>query len=136
MIVAAPRDRTSGECSRSAKGTPMTFRFRWVGLALAAAFVSVPILRGDEPKAFEGDLKKMQGEWVNRVEDHDDQWVFKGHELRLTAPTRKYTMMLTLDPKAKPQSTIDFKIVEGPDEAKGQTTLGIYKFDGDDKLLI
>ena len=45
-------------------------------------------------------------------------------------------MTITLNPEAKPEKSIDLKIDEGPADAKGQTSLGIYKFDGDDKLVI
>jgi len=31
--------------------------------------------------------------------------------------------------------TIDLHIDEGPDDAKGSTSKGIYKFDGDDKFV-
>ena len=43
-------------------------------------------------------------------------------------------MTVTLDAKAKPEKSIDFKIDEGPDDAKGKTCKGIYKFGGDDKF--
>ena len=40
-------------------------------------------------------------------------------------------MTLTIDPEAKPDKTIDFKIDEAPDDAKGKTSKGIYKFEGE-----
>ena len=44
-------------------------------------------------------------------------------------------MTLTLDATAKPEKTIDFKIDEAPDDAKGKTSKGIYKWDGNDKFI-
>ena len=43
-------------------------------------------------------------------------------------------MTVTLDPAAKPEKSIDFKIDEAPDDAKGKTCKGIYKLDGNDKM--
>jgi uncharacterized protein (TIGR03067 family) len=44
-------------------------------------------------------------------------------------------MTVTLDPDAKPEKTIDFKIDEGPEDAKGKTSKGIYKLVGDNKFI-
>ena len=49
--------------------------------------------------------------------------------------SRSYKMTIKLDPAAMPDKTIDFQIDEGPDDAKGKTSKGIYKFDGDDKFI-
>ncbi len=61
---------------------------------------------------------------------------FKDKKLEIKAPSRSYTMTITLDPKAKPDKTIDFKIDEAPEDAKGKTSKGIYKFEGDDTLVL
>ena len=44
-------------------------------------------------------------------------------------------MTVKIDSAAKPDKTIDFEIDESPDDAKGKTSKGIYKFDGDSKLI-
>ena len=58
-------------------------------------------------------------------------YTVEGKKLKVVAPSRTYEMALKLDAEAKPNKTIDFKIEEGPDDAKGQTSLGIYKMDGE-----
>ena len=60
---------------------------------------------------------------------------FKGKKLKVETPSRSYEMTVTLDSTAKPDKTIDFKIDEGPEDAKGKTSKGIYKFDGDNKFI-
>jgi uncharacterized protein (TIGR03067 family) len=45
-------------------------------------------------------------------------------------------MTVTLDDAAKPHKTIDFKIDEGPEDAKGKTSKAIYKLDGNDKAVL
>ena len=62
-------------------------------------------------------------------------YTFKGNKLKIEAPSRTYEMTVTLDATAKPEKTIDFKIDEAPDDAKGKTCKGIYKFDGNDKFM-
>ena len=60
---------------------------------------------------------------------------FKGTKLKVEAPSRTYEMTITLDATAKPEKTIDFRIDEGPDDARAKTCKGIYKFDGNDKFI-
>jgi hypothetical protein len=45
-------------------------------------------------------------------------------------------MTVTLDDSAKPHKSIDFKVDEGPEDAKGKTSKAIYKLDGDDKAVL
>lgn len=78
-----------------------------------------------------GDLKTMQGTWTSTLNNGNEaRWVFDGDTVTVTLPERKYVAKVFLDSKAKPQPTVDFKIMEGPDEAVGRTTEGIYKLDG------
>ncbi len=82
-----------------------------------------------------GDLKKLEGKWTAAAGDGGKvTYTFKGSKLKVEAPSREYEMTVTLDASAKPEKAIDFKIDEGPDDAKGKTCKGIYKFDGDDKF--
>jgi len=109
-------------------------RMKWIGLALATLLASSAGVRGDDP-ALEGDWKKLQGVWTIATENGGEVvYTFKGKTLDLKGPTRTYKMTITLDPAAKPDKTIDFKIDEGPEDAKGQTSKGIYRFDGDNKF--
>lgn len=82
------------------------------------------------------DLKKLEGEWTTPSGGGGEvAYTFKGDKLTVKAPTREYRMTVKLDDSAKPNKTIDLHIDEGPDDAKGQTSKGIYKFDGDDKFV-
>ena len=81
----------------------------------------------------EGDLKKVQGKWSAPSANGNDKvsYTFDGKKLKVVAPSRTYEMEVTLVEDAKPEKTIDLKIVEAPDDAKGNTSKGIYKFDGE-----
>jgi len=102
-------------------------------LAFAAlAGLSAAGLADDKP-AITGDLKKIQGKWTAPAQEGGKvTYLFDGKTLAVVAPSRSYVMTVTLDPDAKPEKTIDFKITEGPDDSKGQTSKGIYKLEGDD----
>jgi uncharacterized protein (TIGR03067 family) len=107
-----------------------------MGLALAASLMAGASLRGAEDKT-EDDLKKVEGKWTTPAGDGGKvTYTFKGRKLKVEAPSRTYDMTITLDAAAKPEKTIDFKIDEAPDDAKGQTSKGVYKFDGDSKLIL
>jgi uncharacterized protein (TIGR03067 family) len=84
-----------------------------------------------------GDLKKLEGKWTTPSGQGGDPvtYTFKGNKLKVEAPSRTYEMTVTLDATAKPEKSIDFKIDEGPDDAKGKTCKGICKFDGSDKFI-
>jgi uncharacterized protein (TIGR03067 family) len=82
-----------------------------------------------------GDLKKLEGKWTaSSGHGGEVTYSFKGNKLKIETPSRSYEMTVTLDATAKPEKTIDFKIDEGPDDAKGKTCKGIYKWDGNDKF--
>ena len=102
-------------------------------LALAVALILPAALAraADEPKV-EGDLAKLQGKWSAPAQEGGKvSYTIRGDKLKVVAPTRTYEMTLKLDPAARPEKTIDFRIDEAPDDAKGQTSKGIYKFVGD-----
>jgi uncharacterized protein (TIGR03067 family) len=105
-----------------------------VATVLGTGFAS----RGDDAKKAKdgGDLKKLEGKWTaESAAGGKTTYTVKGDRLKIEAPTRSYEMTLTLDEKAKPEKAIDFKIVEAPEDARGKTCKGIYKFDGDDKFI-
>ena len=82
------------------------------------------------------DLKKLQGQWTAASQGGGDVvYTFKDDKLAVKAPTREYKMTVKLDDAAKPHKAIDLHIDEGPDDAKGSTSKGVYKFDGDDKFV-
>ncbi len=113
--------------------TPM----RLLGMTLAAAIVTGSGLRGeDEKAALSGDLKTLQGTWVSTADNsQESRWVFEGKKANTSAGGRDYVCQVTLDPKATPHPTIDFRVTEGPDDSAGKTSRGIYKLEGD-KLTI
>jgi uncharacterized protein (TIGR03067 family) len=106
-----------------------------MGLALGALLVAGASVRGADDKDG-GDLKKLEGKWTTPSgEGGKVTYTFKGNKLKIEAPSRSYEMTITLDATAKPDKTIDLKIDEAPDDAKGKTSKGIYKFDGDAKFI-
>jgi uncharacterized protein (TIGR03067 family) len=83
-----------------------------------------------------GDLKKLEGKWTTPSgQGGEVVYSFKANKVKIETPSRTYEMTVTLDATAKPEKTIDFKIDEGPDDAKGKTSKGIYKWDGNDKFI-
>jgi uncharacterized protein (TIGR03067 family) len=115
----------------SLESVPMLTKRALLGLTLVALILPITRLQGADDK-IEGDLKKLQGKWSAKANDGDKvKYTVEGKKLKVVAPTRTYEMTLTLDPAAKPEKTIDFKIVAGPEDAKGDTSKGIYKFDGE-----
>ncbi|MHB1556115.1 MAG: TIGR03067 domain-containing protein [Isosphaeraceae bacterium] len=116
----------------------MTTRRAVIGLAVATVLGTGFASRGDDAKkeTAGGDLKKLEGKWTTRAGNGETTtYTFKGNKLAIEAPSRSYEMTVTLNEKAKPEKAIDFKIVEAPDDAKGKTSRGIYKFDGADKFI-
>ncbi len=112
----------------------MKYRTIWASFALSALISTGAVARGDDVEA---ELKKLEGEWTAAsAAGGEVSYKFKGKTLNIGAPSRSYTMTITVDPKAKPHKTIDFKIDEAPEDAKGKTSLGIYKFEGDDTLVL
>ena len=47
----------------------------------------------------------------------------------------EYTCKAKIDKDAKPHATIDLTVVDGPEEAKGKMSKGIYKLDGEKLTL-
>jgi uncharacterized protein (TIGR03067 family) len=92
----------------------------------------------DDAKKGAADLKKLQGSWTTPSGGGGDDvvYTFKDDKLTVAAPSRTYTITVTLDDAAKPHKAMDMKIDQAPDDAKGQTVAAIYKLDGDDKAQI
>jgi uncharacterized protein (TIGR03067 family) len=114
----------------------MMTRRAWTGLVMAVLTTAcLSAVAADDKDG--GDLKKLEGKWTTPSGQAGDKvtYSFKGTKLKVEAPSRTYEMTVTLDATAKPEKTIDFKIDDGPDDAKGKTCKGIYKFDGSDKFI-
>jgi uncharacterized protein (TIGR03067 family) len=113
----------------------MVFKLGGMGLVLAGMLVTATALRADDA-AIQKDLKTLEGEWTVKNENGGEvHYKFKGDKLEITAPSRSYKITVKLDPAAKPDKTIDFQIDEAPEDAKGKTSKGIYKFEGDDVFV-
>ncbi len=91
-------------------------------------------LAGDD--ALKGDLKALQGAWTASSEAGEVTYTFEGKSLKVHAPNRQYTITVTLDEAAKPHRTIDMKIDEAPEDAKGKTSKGIYKIEDANTVVI
>jgi uncharacterized protein (TIGR03067 family) len=110
---------------------------RYVTAALFMMLAVATSLLGDDADDAARDLKKMQGSWTFKTRDGSDStWIFKDDTLSVKSPSRSYTSKIKLDPKAKPYPAIDIRVTEGPEDAKGMTSLGIYQFDGESALTI
>lgn len=120
------------------KGKSMNAKLHRALVAVVVALSVCTVAAGQDKKDSKssGDLKKLQGVWTTPSQSGEAVvYTFKEDKLTVKAPTRTYKMTVKLDESAKPNKTIDLKIDDGPDDAKGQTSKGIYKFDGDDKFV-
>jgi uncharacterized protein (TIGR03067 family) len=112
-----------------------------VGLSLALGVLPGSSARGDDDKGketkVEGDLKKIQGEWVSKDEQGaESTWMFKDDHLTIKAPGRGYEITITLNSKAEPEKHMDFTVLDNSPNAKGTKAPGIYKLTADGKLLV
>jgi uncharacterized protein (TIGR03067 family) len=114
----------------------MLLKLTAMGLVLAGTLMRATASRADDA-AIQKDLKELEGEWtVKSGGGGEVQYKFKGDKLEVTAPSRSYKMTVKIDPTAKPEKTIDFQIDDGPDDAKGKTSKGIYKFEDDNNTFV
>ena len=103
-------------------------------VALAAGFGARAVTAEDP--ALDPAPKAVQGTWVTSESDSlDAKWVFKGETLEATVNGMEYVGKFKVDDKAKPHSTLDIALTQGPEDAKGKTAKGVYKLDGE-KLVI
>jgi uncharacterized protein (TIGR03067 family) len=108
-----------------------------LGSLLAFVVAATATRAADEPKAVvEGDLKKVQGEWVSKDDTGESTWSFKGNKLHIKTPNREYDITIKIDKDAKPNATIDLDVAKDSPNAPGTKAEGIYKFDGDSKVSI
>lgn len=101
-----------------------------------AGLLAAAVSLGADDSARDKELKTFEGEWTAKGEGGSEAtYKFTKDKLEITAPSRSYKMTIKIDPAAKPEKSIDFKIDEGPDDAKGKTSRGIYKFEDDNTLI-
>jgi len=114
----------------------MLLKLTAMGLVLAGMLATAVATRADDA-AIAKDLKALEGEWtVKSGGGGDVSYKFKGDKLEIKAPSRSYKMTVKIDPTAKPEKTIDFQIDDGPDDAKGKTSKGIYKLEDDNNTFV
>jgi uncharacterized protein (TIGR03067 family) len=118
----------------SAPAMGMTFLLV-AALGVAVSFtLSAASARADE-KADADLLKPLQGTWVSSGEGIEATWTFDGDKVKASVAGMDYTCKGKIDKDAKPHASLDLTIVDGPEEAKGKLSKGIYKIDGE-KLTI
>ena len=106
-----------------------------LGLLTLAAGVATQSAAADD-SAISPAIKAIQGTWVTSENDSlDAKWAFKGETVQVSVNGQEYTGKIKADDQAKPHSTLDIAISEGPEETKGKTGKAIYKLDGQ-KLVI
>jgi len=105
----------------------------WAGLSLGEG--KALALGDDKPQSEL--LKPFQGTWATAEgEGLDAKWTFDGEKVKATVNGMEYTCKVTkIDADAKPLATIDLLIEDGPEDAKGKMSKGLYKLDGE-KLTI
>ena len=90
--------------------------------------------RGDD-KAQAELFKPLQGTWASSGEGIEATWTFDGEKIKANVAGMEYTCKGKVDKDAKPHATIDLTIEDGPEEAKGKMSKGIYKLDGEKLTL-
>ena len=103
------------------------------GIALNMSWGAVSAW-GDEKSQAEL-IKPFLGTWASSGEGLDATWTFESEKVKAIVGGMEYTCKPKIDAAAKPFSTIDLVIDDGPDEAKGKTSKGIYKIDGEKLTL-
>lgn len=104
----------------------------------ACLFSMAVMMSGTDDSGVEGDLKRMQGKWsTDSIAGTPATFTFQGRSLRVKAEGVDYVISVTLDEKARPEKTIEMKTKESTNAgAVGATSPGIYRFEGDDKLIL
>ncbi len=106
-----------------------------LGLLTLAAGVATRSAAADE-SAISPAIKAIQGTWVTSEDDSlDAKWAFKGETVEVSVNGQEYTGKIKADDNAKPHSTLDIAISEGPEESKGKTGKAIYKLDGENLVI-
>jgi uncharacterized protein (TIGR03067 family) len=102
-------------------------------LAAGLSASSTANVLGDETSQTEL-FKPLQGTWASAGEGIDATWIFEGEKVKANVAGMEYVCKGKITKDAKP-SSIDLVIEDGPDEAKGKISKGIYKIDGEKLTL-
>jgi uncharacterized protein (TIGR03067 family) len=102
------------------------------GLSLVAWGATTAMADG----ASQADLfKPFQGTWATSGEGIEATWTFDGEKVKASVAGMEYTCKGKIDKEAKPYATIDLTIEDGPEDAKGKLSKGIFKLDGEKLTL-
>jgi len=128
--MMAVMNRMGLRASTAGLTTLLTFAI-WAGLFLSQG--TARALGDDKPQSEL--LKPLQGTWSTEGEGLEAKWIFEGEKVKVTVNGTEYACKVKVDTEAKPFATIDLVIDEGPEDAKGKTSKGIYKLDGEKLTL-
>ncbi len=116
----------------SAAGLTTLFSFAlWAGLSLGGG--AARAFGDDKPQSEL--LKPLLGTWASEGDGIDAKWTFEGEKVKATVNGTDYTCKVKIDSDAKPFSTLDFVIEDGPEDSKGKTSKCIYKLNGEKLTL-
>jgi uncharacterized protein (TIGR03067 family) len=104
-----------------------------IGAGLGLGLGTASALGDDKPQSEL--LKPFLGTWTSSGDGLDSTWTFEGEKVKASVNGMDYTCKAKIDADAKPFATIDLLIDDGPEDAKGKTSKGIYKIDGEKLTL-
>ena len=105
-----------------------------IGTGLNMSWCAASAAAGDAKSQAEL-IKPFLGTWASSGDGLDATWTFESEKVKATVAGMEYTCKAKIDADAKPFATIDLVIDDGPEEAKGKTSKGIYKIDGEKLTL-
>lgn len=100
-----------------------------LSIAAIVAALAVPARAADEPSPA---LKAVQGTWTTREDSEvSAKWTIKGDAIKILVNGVEYAGKVVVDAEAKPHPAFTVEIKEGPGEAVGKSSKGVYKLEGD-----
>lgn len=99
-----------------------------MALAMVALLAGGTLAQAKEKEAPRNPLRRLQGTWTGTFENQDVTWVLDGEKVTGTIAGETYKATAKVDPQAKPRA-ITFDITEGPSDAQGKTSNGIFKLE-------
>lgn len=101
---------------------------------IASVTLATSGARADE-KADAEVYKPLQGTWQSSGDGIEATWTFDGDKIKASVAGMEYTCKAKIDKDAKPHASIDLTVLDGPEEAKGKLSKGIFKIDGEKLTL-
>jgi uncharacterized protein (TIGR03067 family) len=100
-------------------------------LLLAAVWSGLNANRAAADEKAPAASKPFIGIWVADGDGIDSKWTFEAETFKASVQGTDYSGKVKFEIGAKPHSTVDLMIDDGPDESKGKTSKCIFKLDGD-----